>query len=214
MRAASVILVILTMPFVMAFSKMESIAESNNYSAVTESPKFVQALNLMDGTSAEWAKRAILGENISHRPIKVLFKDLGKISQAYASFDALGWRGEDGQLYIFISKRHMNAPTEALASILSHESIHQDEFSSIEEETYGWCYEAVVWSQMKKKNPQLSNYNYGEDSLVDRLNTLEKMFKTSKNTDKEIRHAVSKNPGYSGLPAYSPGFDGNEEFIH
>jgi len=214
MRAASVILMALIMPFVMAFSEMESVAQTQDYSAVTESSKFIQALNLMDGTSAEWAKRAILGDNITHRPIKIMFKDLGKISQAYATFDALGWRGEDGQLYIFISKRHMDSSPEALASILSHESIHQDEFSSIEEETYGWCYEAVVWSQMKKKKPQLNDYSYGEDSLVDRLNTLEKMFKTSGNTDKEIRHAVSINPGYSGLPTYSPGFNGKKELMH
>jgi len=214
MRVVSVILMALIMPFIMGFTKVENAAQTNNYSAVTDSPKFIKALNMMDGTSAEWAKKAILGDNVTRRPIKLLFKDLGKISQAYATFDALGWRGEDGQLYIFISKRHMDAPTEALASILSHESIHQDEFSSIEEETYGWCYEAVVWSQMKKRNAELNDYNHGANSLVDRLNTLEKMFRTSGNTDKEIRYAVSTNPGYNGLPAYSPGFDGKEEFMH
>jgi hypothetical protein len=203
---------ILSMPFIMAFSQIESIAQ--DYSAVTTNSKFIQALNLMDGTSAECAKKAILGDNVSHKPIKIMFRDLGQISQIYATFDALGWRGEDGQLYIFINRKHMDAPPEALASILSHESIHQDEFSSIDEETYGWCFEAVVWSQMKKRNPQLNNYTYGENSLIDRLSTLERMFKTSGNNDKEIRQAVSTNPGYSGLPAYSPGFDGKETLIH
>jgi len=214
MRIANLFLLVLVMPFIMGFSKVESIAQTTDYSKVTNDQRFVQALDMMTGTSAEWARDAILGKNITHKPIKLMFKDLSTISSAYATFDALGWRGENGQLYIFINRKHLNAPPEALASTLSHESIHQDEFSSIEEETYGWCYEAVVWSQMKKRNPKLNNYTYGEDSLVDRLNTLESMFKQAKNTDKEIRNAVSTNPGYRGLPAYSPGFDGKEIFMH
>lgn len=209
MRVTRNILVIFTLFVLIVFSNKTVLSQTNIYPEVTNDSKIIQALDLMDGTSAEWAKKAILGDNISHKPIKILFKDLGKISQSYATFDALGWKNGD-QLSIFISKRHKNAPAEAIASTLSHESIHQDEFSSIEEETYGWCYEAVVWNEMKKKNPQLNNYNYGEDSLVDRLNTLEKMFKNSKGTDKEIRNAVSTNPGYTGLPAYSPGFDGKQ----
>lgn len=213
MRVASIFLMILIMPFIMAFSKAESTVKPADFSKATDNSRLSQALEVMTGTSAEWAQEAILGKNITQKPIKVMFRDLGKISQAYSTFDALGWKGEGGQLYIFINKKHMDAPVEALASLLSHESIHQDTSSSIEEETYGWCYEAVVWNQMKKKNPQLNNYKYGEDSLVDRLITLEKMFKNAQETDKQIRNAVSTNPGYSGLPAYSPGFDGNEKFM-
>jgi hypothetical protein len=210
MRVTGRVFMILILLLAFGFTNKQTFAKTENYSEITNDAKFIQALDLMDGTSAQWAKKAILGENLSHKPIKIQFKDLGKISQAYATFDALGWKGEDGQLFIFISKRHKNAPPEALSSTLSHESIHQDEFSSIEEETYGWCYEAIVWNEMKKQNSQLNNYNVGENSLVDRLNTLEKMFKNSKETDKEIRNAVSTNPGYRGLPAYSPGFDGKQ----
>jgi hypothetical protein len=84
-------------------------------------------------------KKSHLGENLSKRPIKIMFKDLSEISPIYANFDALGWKEKDGQLFIFINKKHCLAPKEALASILCHEAIHQDEFSSIEEETYGWA---------------------------------------------------------------------------
>lgn len=209
MRVTRNVLLVLTLLSLFGCPNKTVFAQTKNYAEITSDSKFIQALDLMDGTSAQWAKKAILGDNMSHKPIKILFKDLGKISQSYATFDALGWKTGD-QLSIFISKRHKNSPPEAIASILSHESIHQDEFSSIEEETYGWCYEAVVWNEMKKKNTQLINYSYGEDSLIDRLNTLEKMLVNSKGTNKEIKNAVSTNPGYNGLPAFSPGFDGKQ----
>ena len=207
MRTAGVILMILIMPFIMAFTQDGNISKKNIYAEVTDNLRIIQALDLLDGTSGEWAKKAILGNNLSKKPIKIMFKDLSKISPNYTNFDALGWKDSEGGLLIFLNQKHSSAPLEAIASILCHEAIHQDTQSSIEEETFGWGYEADVWIQMKKKKPELKTISTNEFPLVDRLNTLERMFRDANFTTKEIKNAVMTNPGYKGLPMISPGFD-------
>lgn len=183
-----------------------SFAQSSKlYSQVSSDPKITAALNLMDGTSADWAKDAILGNNVSGMPIKVSFRNLAEIGQKYADFDALGWK-TGKQLNIYINRKHQSAPAEAVASLLSHEAVHQDEFCSLEEETYAWGYEGDVWLQMKKKNRNMKNISSGTYPLVDRLNTIARMLETSNYTTKQIRNVVYSNPGYSGLPVHSPGF--------
>lgn len=181
------------------FSKSIS---SNNYSRVTNDPKIISALNQMDGTSADWAKKAILGNNDSGLPMIIKFKNLKEISPNFTNFDALGWK-KGKQLYIFVNQKHQNAPSEALASILSHESVHQDDQCSLEEETYAWGYEADIWIQMIKRNPKVTNI---ECPLTQRLNTLAKLFKNANYTTNNIRSVVYDNPGYKGLPVHSPGF--------
>ena len=205
MRGVKVFFVGLAMPFIMAATPQAQIFQSSVYSSVTSDSSLVQALDCMAGTKAQWAQQAILGENLTKRPIKVLFRDLAQLSPAYASFDALGWK-DGNQLFIYINNRHRNAPPEALASLLSHEAVHQDPYSSIEEETYGWTYEANVWMEMKQKKPELNALNPNEYPLVRRLNTLENMFKAANYTNTRIKESVSTNPGYRNLPLRSPGF--------
>ena len=175
---------------------------SNSYSTVTNDPQIVQALDLMNGTTAEWAKKAILGNNDSGLPMLIKFRNLAELSPDYANFDALGWK-TGKQLTIFINNKHRNAPPEALASLLSHESVHQDEYCSLEEETYAWGYESDVWLQMVKRNPEVAHIDC---PLTQRLNTLGRLYKSAGNTTGQIRNVVYSNPGYKGLPVHSPGF--------
>jgi len=189
--------------FVFFLQNQVSCADSS--SLASKDPKIIQAINLMSGTTAEWARTAILGNNVSRRPMQIKFRNLAEISPNYKDFDALGWK--DGkQLYIFINNKHASAPPEALASLLSHESVHQDEQCSLEEETYAWGYEADVWIQMKKRNSKLNTITLGSYPLVDRLNTLARTFQNGNYTTKKIRSMVYSNPGYNGLPVHSPGF--------
>lgn len=185
---------------------VKNLVRTVNYSSVTDNPRIIQALKLMNGTTGEWSQKAILGKNLSGKPIKVMFKDLALLSPSYRDFDALGWKEKNGQLKIFINNKHRNAPPEALACLLCHEAIHQDRKSSITEETYGWTFEAVEWIQLKKKNPSLSDPALNIHPLVLRMNKLEKMYIDGGCTDREIRKSVSGNPGYRDLPEYSPGF--------
>ena len=115
------------------------------YKKVSDDDRIIRAIEAMKGTLGDYSRRAILGDNLSEKPIKVEFRDLAQINEAYKDFDALGWKYKE-KLYIFINIKHQDAPKEALASILSHEALHQDELNSINEETYCWTLEAAVWN--------------------------------------------------------------------
>ena len=118
-------------------------------------------------------------------------------------FDALGWKYKD-KLYIFINIKHQDAPKEALASVLSHEALHQDELNSINEETYCWTLEAAVWNNFTEQNPSLEEISH---PLVMRENTIKRLFIKGNYTDKYIRKSVMSNAGYQTLPSRSPGFE-------
>lgn len=161
------------------------------------------ALDMMKGTLGEFSKNAILGNNLTQKPMKIEFKNLGQINQAYANYDALGWkRGKS--LYIYINQKHSNSPAIAIAALLSHEALHQDEFNSLAEETYAWTMEAAVWTELVDLYP---DYELNPDSLVERENTLKRLFIRGNYTDKYIRKTVYTNKGYQNLPESSPGFE-------
>ena len=173
------------------------------YRKITKEDKIIAALETMKGGLSDYSRRAILGENLSGKPFKIEFRNLAELNEAYADFDALGWKNK-GKLYIFINQKHKDAPKEALAAVLSHEAIHQDELNSINEETYCWTLEAGVWTNLTEQNPELENINH---PLVERENTIKRMFVKGNYTDKYIRKSVLTNAGYQTLPSRSPGFE-------
>ena len=175
----------------------------NEYSKVTKELRVLLALDAMKESVGNFSRLAILGDNLSGAPIKIEFKDLSQMGQAYAEFDALGWKKKN-KLYIYINQKHNDAPPIALASLLSHEALHQDEFNSINEETYAWTMEAAVWTQLSEEYPKQAQSNH---PLVVREDMLKKLFIKGNYSDKYIRKTVMSNPGYSNLPSRSPGFE-------
>lgn len=174
------------------------------YKVCTKDEAIMVALYSMEGTMADFSRRAILGENLSGKPVKVQFKNLAEIRPDYYNYDALGWKIKD-RLYIFINEKHRTAPPQALASLLSHEAVHQDSFNSTNEETYAWTLEAATWTSYIKQNPTLKNKT--EYPLVRRLNTLNDLFIKANYKDTYIHKIVKSNDGYRDLPVRSPGFE-------
>lgn len=174
------------------------------YKKCTDDQSLMMAFEAMKGSMADFARRAILGENLTKKPIKVSFKNLGEINPKYTNYDALGWKIKN-KLYIYINEKHRGAPPQALAALLSHEAMHQDSFNSINEETYAWTMEAAVWTEYLKKSPELQKQTMFP--LVRRLNTLNNLFIKANYTNKYIRKIVKGNQGYRDLPPRSPGFE-------
>ena len=173
------------------------------YKSVGQDEIFYVALDMLKDTTGMFSRNAILGSNLSQRPVKIEFRDLSQISSEYATFDALGWkRGK--KLFIYINQKHRNAPAGALAALLAHEALHQDEFNSLAEETYAWTMEAVVWDEILKLYPESNDES---SSLVKRENTLKKLLEKGDYTNKYIKKSVMQNSGYKNLPSYSPGFE-------
>lgn len=173
------------------------------YKGVTKDENVMNALELLKGNIGDFSRKAILGNNLSEKPMIIEFTNLGKFGEAYTNFDALGWHKKD-RLYIYINLKHADAPAPALAAVLSHEALHQDDFNSLNEETYAWTMEAAVWTKLTEQDPQ---YNDNMHPLVVRENTLKKLFIKGNYTSKYIRKTVFANPGYSNLPSRSPGYE-------
>lgn len=161
------------------------------------------ALDMLKGTNGEFSRNALLGNNLSGKAVKIEFRDLGTINPDYAQFDALGWK-KNKQLFVFINPRHKDAPPGALAALLSHEALHQDEFNSLAEETYAWTMEASVWYEIVKLYPESNDEIH---PLVVRENMLKKLFERGNYSNKYIKKTVMSNDGYKNLPATSPGFE-------
>ena len=177
---------------------------SKEYQKVTTDENICLALDALKDTVGDYSRSAILGNNLTEKPIKIEFKELSSIKPQYSSYDALGMK-KGKQLYIYINMKHYNAPAEALAALLSHEALHQDEYNSINEETYAWTMEANVWADLCRHNPNLKNNKLS--SLANRENILLKMLENANYSNTLIRNTVVNHPGYQKLPMKSPGFD-------
>lgn len=175
----------------------------NTYKVVGKDEVFYVALDMLKGTKGGFSQNAVLGSNLTSRPVKIEFKDLSQINKDYANYDALGWK-RGRSLYIYINQKHSTSPAIALAALLSHEALHQDEFNSLSEETYAWTMEAAVWCELLRLYP---DYKIEPDSLVQRENTLKQMYEKGDYTNKYIKKAVYSNAGYQALPESSPGFE-------
>lgn len=176
---------------------------TNEYKKVSDYQIIHVALDMMKGSLADYSRKAIMGYNLTQEPIKVTFKDLAEINENYATFDAVGWK-KRSKLYIYINPKHENAPPAALAALLAHEALHQDEYNSLSEETYAWTMEANVWCEMLKRYPEANNL---ESSLVTRENVLKQLLEKGNYTNKYIKKTVYSNSGYKNLPITSPGFE-------
>jgi len=174
------------------------------YKKVSKEEVVYVALDMLNGTSGEFSRKAILGNNLSGYPVKIEFKDLKEFGDEYKDFDALGYK-KGKKLYIFINQKHKYAPAGAIAALLSHEALHQDEYNSLAEETYAWTMEAVVWCEILRIYPETSDDT--SSALVARENTLKKLYERGKYSDKYIKKTVWSNSGYKNLPTTSPGFE-------
>lgn len=175
---------------------------SEEYKCTSKYELIYVAIDMLKGTEGDFSRKALLGNNLSGYPVKIEFKDLSSINKDYADFDAIGWKKKK-KLYIYINPKHKYAPPGALAALLAHEALHQDEYNSLSEETYAWTMEAAVWCEIKELYPES---NIEDNSLVKRENTLQQLFEKGAYTSKYIKKAVYANKGYQGLPLTSPGF--------
>ena len=176
---------------------------NDEYKKITNEQILQVALDMMKDTTADYSRKAIMGYNLTQKPIKVSFKNLSEINPSYDSFDAVGWK-KRGRLYIYINPKHSEAPPAALAALLAHEALHQDEYNSLSEETYAWTMEAIVWCELLKRYPDANDL---ESALVSRENTLKQLLKKGNHTNKYIKKSVYSNSGYKNLPISSPGYN-------
>ena len=62
------------------------------YKKCTEERIIIDALEILDGTAGEFSKEAILGNNLSEKPVRIEFANLANFNPTYGNYDALGWK--------------------------------------------------------------------------------------------------------------------------
>jgi len=140
-------------------------------------------------------------DRIVNRPMRVIFKDMTTLHKTLKNYDALSWISNQGEEVIFINEKHRNAPPEALAALIAHEAMHDDEYNSLNEEVLSRRHEALVWIELKAKNPVLEHIPSGAYPLVDRENRIVAEYRKG-----TLEKFVRSSPGYKKLPETSPGF--------
>lgn len=203
MKKIALVLVLFSFVTLSSYAVKIDEATYKKYKKVSDNDNIIQAVELLGKTTGKYSKDAILGKNLTERPIKIEFLNLATISPMYMNFDALGWKKKKN-LYIYINEKHKDAPIEALSAILAHEAIHQDEYNSINEETYAWTLEAAVWTQLTEEDEKLEKISH---PLVERENVIKKLFVRGDYTSKYIHKFVVTNKGYRSLPEHSVGFE-------
>jgi hypothetical protein len=179
-----------------------NVTDNSSYSSLSNDERICVALDLLKGTTGDYSRRVILGNNPTHKPIKIEFKNLAAISSAYGGANALGMK-RNGRIYIYINEKNSNAPVIALAALLAHEALHNDNYNSREEEACAWTTEAIVWGELVAQYPQ---YKDNLSPLACREKTLKLLYDKGEGTGRYIKKIVYALPNYENLPETSPGF--------
>lgn len=160
------------------------IANAYNLNNMTEDSKIMSALKVLNDNN----QTAVL-TRIDKSKTKIMFYDLTLLSFSYAKHYAVASVDEYGDNYILINSNLKNSPKEALACLIAHESVHQLENATFEEEVLATTTEARTWMILKDK----VSTQYSNDRLVKRLNNLVSMEAQDKNL---IAKSISENSFY------------------
>ena len=206
MKKLSVILIIFYFIQLPSMAKCSSDTDLMLLKKVSKNKKLQNAVELIQKSPITEPYESIIGKNPKNKEIKIQFKKPSSLSKSYTNFDAVGWEKKNN-LYIYLNPKHKDAPVEALSSLIAHMTYHQDPIDSINEETYIWALEAVMWDYFLHKKPELF---ISKTDLVKRENEIYKLYKKSPKDLKYLKKKIKKLDAYKNLEKESPGFSDKE----
>ncbi len=151
---------------------------------ISDNTRIISALKILEDNN----QTDVLARLNKHK-VKIIFYDLSLLSYSYAKHYAVASTDEYGDNYILINSNLSSSPKEALACLIAHESVHELEHATYEEEVRATITEAKTWLLLKDK----VSGKYENDILVKRLNNLLAMHETGDNL---IAKAISNNAFY------------------
>lgn len=157
-------------------------ANVNNYS---QDVKIRSALNLLNEKGA-----SEVFENLDFQKAQVMFHDFSLISFSYAKHYAMK-ATSDNENYVLINSRYKNAPVEAIACLIVHESFHKLDRATFEEEVAATTQEAIYWGKLGSENK-----DYGDDPLVARLKNLSSLLEASSGRNNLIEDKITNSSFY------------------
>lgn len=186
--------------------KAEIKALKKKYKKISKNMAIIYALESIKTSPAKTVYRRIMGINQTQKPLKIEFKNLADINKIYTNSEAVG-KMKWGRGHVYINDKHKKAPAEILAVSIAGMSVHTDKKNSVNEETYAWATEAVLWEYFSKLNPEIKNY---ESTLTEREEALKELYLKSPRDAKYIVNTVRKNNAHIKYQWESRGFTHRE----
>ena len=159
-------------------------ANAANINKITKDSKLQTALTILEQTGSEH-----LVNSLEKNKVQVRFYDLSSISFDYAKHYAMRADTQDGKQYILINNRFENAPVEAIACLVAHESIHNLPNATFAEEVMATTVDATTWIKLRNN----VDYQNSNNALVKRLNRNADRYLSSVNG---IANSISQNATY------------------
>lgn len=186
--------------------KAEIKALKKKYKKISKDMPIIYALEEIKKSPAKTTYRRIVGINQTQKPMRIEFKNLADINKIYTNSETIS-KIKWGREHIYISDRHKKAPAETLAVSIAGMSVHTDKKNSVNEETYAWATEAVLWDYFSKLNPEIKNY---DSTLTEREEALKTLYLKSPRDAKYIVNTVRKNNAHIKYQWESKGFTHRE----
>jgi hypothetical protein len=176
----------------MLFTIVQINAFSNDYSTISKNPKIVDSLQRLESIHKGDVLSILYGNNPTGQPIRVMFREL----EVYGlgNCEAVTMRTKSGGVVIYINKKHQDAPSEAIACLIAHESQHSALTGTMQEEVRAWIQEVTTWNSFLRQNKDLA---YMKSPLTKRLNYLGRLYNSE--GQKQIEAVIAKQPIYAGL---------------
>lgn len=165
-----------------------------DFTANTTNPTLTTALNKLESIGKYDVINVIQGQNSTGKPIKILFRNLAVYGQG--TCEAVTGKTASGSLVIMINNIHEDAPVEAIACLIAHESVHHANTKTFAEELRAWTKETTTWIAFTQENPDLK---VSDSKLVKRENYLAKLYSQDGNQTTSIEHIIATNSAYQNL---------------
>lgn len=166
---------------------------SHDYSRISKNPKINQALERLSEIRRNDVIGILNGANETKQPIRVMFRELE--IYGLGNCEAVTMKTQSGGVVIFINKKHQNAPDEAIACLIAHESQHHALTGTIAEEVRAWITEVSTWNMFVRQNRNLASLN---SPLVKRLNYINNLYANGAGTQR-IENLIARQPIYANL---------------
>ena len=186
--------VLVTVIFFVVCLVSNNMAFAGNYETITSNEKIASSLTALESVNRNDVLAILRGNNTTRKPIRVMFREL----EVYglANCEAVTMKTQAGGLVIYINKKHQNAPKEALASLIAHESQHHAQTGTKAEEVRAWVMEVSTWNAFVRQNSQVA---YSNSTLVKRLNYIDNVYTKQQGGVMGIEKVVSNIGMYKGL---------------
>lgn len=187
------LIVLIILVFVLFFSKVNAI-QANDFAENTANARIAAALYKLNDAGQRDVIALLKGQNATGKPVRIMFRNLA----IYGAGDceAFTTKTKAGSLVIFINEQHKEAPLEAIACLIAHESQHHTMTNTKQEELRAWLKEVSTWNAFVRKDPLVAASNH---PLVKRENKIAKLNAKDNGRGSAIEQVIAQNPVYAGL---------------